>query len=76
MDSLGIIRKIGELAEKHEVSIHSILQNPIQDRCGANIVITMEECKMSQAEALCEDIDKEGFTRSYPLCMPLLMELH
>jgi hypothetical protein len=25
---------------------------------------------------LCEDIDKEGFTRSYPLCMPLLMELH
>ena len=76
MDSLGIIRKIGELAEKHEVSIHSILQNPIQDRREADFVITTEECKMSQAEALCEDIDKEGFTRSYPLCMPLLMELH
>jgi hypothetical protein len=30
MDSLGIIRKIGGLAEKHGVSIHSILQNPIQ----------------------------------------------
>jgi hypothetical protein len=76
VDSLGIIRIIGELAEKNKVSIHSILQNPIQDRREANFVITTEECKMSQAEALCEDIDKEGFTRSYPLCMPLLMELH
>jgi hypothetical protein len=77
MDSLGIIRKIGELAETHGVSIHSILQNPIQDKQQADFVITTEECKMSQAQALCESIDKEGFTRSYPLCMPLLlMELH
>lgn len=76
MDSLGIIRKIGELAEKHGVSIHSILQNPIQDRSEADFVITTEECKRSQADALCQDVDKEGFTRSFPLCMPLLMELH
>lgn len=75
MDSLGIIRKIGELAEKHEVSIHSVLQNPIQDRAAADFVVTTEEAKISQVEALCEDIDREGFTRSYPLCMPLLMEL-
>jgi hypothetical protein len=76
MDSLGIIRKIGELAETHGVSIHSILQNPIHDKQEADFCLTTEECKMSQAHALCEDIDKEGFTRSYPLCMPLLMELH
>jgi hypothetical protein len=76
MDSLGIIRKIGELAEKHGLSIHSILQNPIQDRAEADFVITTEHCKRSQADAFCNDVDKEGFTRSFPLCMPLLMELH
>mmetsp|Transcript_15225 Transcript_15225/g.27501 ORF Transcript_15225/g.27501 Transcript_15225/m.27501 type:complete len:267 (+) Transcript_15225:1-801(+) len=76
MDSLGIIRKIGELAEKHGVSIHSILQNPIQDRAEADFVITTEHCKRSQADAFCNDVDKEGFTRSFPLCMPLLRELH
>jgi hypothetical protein len=50
------------LAEKHNVSIHSILQNPIHNREAANFVITTEECKCSQVDALCEDVDKEGFT--------------
>lgn len=76
MDSLGIIRKIGELAEHHGVSIHSILQNPIHDRSEADFVITTEECKRSQVDAFCADVAKEGFSRNFPLCMPLLMELH
>jgi hypothetical protein len=71
---LGIIREIGELAETQHVSIHSILQNPIQDKQQADFCVITDECKMSRAQALCEDIDKEGFTRSYPLCMPLWME--
>ena len=31
-DGLGIIRAIGEAAEATSVSIHAVLQNPIQDR--------------------------------------------
>mmetsp|Transcript_21130 Transcript_21130/g.29851 ORF Transcript_21130/g.29851 Transcript_21130/m.29851 type:complete len:453 (-) Transcript_21130:138-1496(-) len=74
-DSLGIIRKMGELAENHGVSIHSILQTPIEDRQAADFVVTTEECKLSQIEALCEDIDKQDFARSNALYMPLLIEL-
>lgn len=74
-DSLGIIKKMGELAEKHGVSIHSILQNPIVDRLAADFVVTTKECKFSQVQSLCEDFDKQDFARSNALCMPLLMEI-
>jgi hypothetical protein len=74
MDSLGIIRKLGELAEVHNVSIHSILQNPITDRMEADFCLITEECKLSQIEALCEDLEEEEFVRSPPLFMPLLWE--
>lgn len=74
MDSLGIIRRVGELAEQHGVSIHSVLQNPIEDRMSADFCLTTESCKVSQVQALCQDVDQEDFSRSFPLCMPLLME--
>eukprot|EP00985_Skeletonema_marinoi_P029963 scaffold29827_cov73-Skeletonema_marinoi.AAC.1 len=47
-DGLGIIRSVGDLAESQEVSIHSILQQPITDRMAADTVVTTEACKYSQ----------------------------
>ena len=38
-DGLGIVRSVGDLAEQSGVSIHSILQQPITDRCAADTVI-------------------------------------
>lgn len=75
MDSIGIIRKVGELAEKNGVSIHSILQNPILDRMEADFCLMTEECKLSQVKALCDDLEQQtDFCRGPPLFMPLLWE--
>ncbi|CAB9508145.1 Homoserine dehydrogenase [Seminavis robusta] len=74
MDSIGIIRTVGELAEDNDVSIHSILQNPILDRMEADFCLTTEECKMSQVKALCDDLEQQDFVRGPPLFLPLLWE--
>lgn len=73
-DELGIIRRIGELAEVCGVSISSILQNPIEDRMMADFVITTEESKLSQVETLCKRIGAESFAHCEPIFMPLLSE--
>jgi len=73
-DGLGIIRITGELAEKHGVSINSVLQNPIHNRMAADFVVTTELCRESQVRAFCEDIERQDFTRGSPLYMPLFSE--
>mmetsp|Transcript_2195 Transcript_2195/g.2997 ORF Transcript_2195/g.2997 Transcript_2195/m.2997 type:complete len:436 (-) Transcript_2195:261-1568(-) len=72
-DGLGIIRSVGELAEKHGVSINSILQNPIKNRLEADFVVTTEDCKLSQIEALCADVAAQEYCRTTPLSMPILV---
>ena len=71
-DELGIIRRVGELAEINGVSICSVLQNPIKDRMSADFVVTTEECKFSQVQRLCEDIGAQDFAHNVPLFMPML----
>lgn len=73
-DELGIIRRVGELAESYGIGIESILQNPIKDRMMADFVVTTEACKVSQVRAMCEDIGQEDFARCIPLYMPMLSE--
>jgi hypothetical protein len=51
-DALGIIKRVGELAEANGVSIHAILQNPIEDRDNVDFVVTTEPCRLSQASQL------------------------
>lgn len=71
-DELGIIRRVGEIAEKHGVSISSVLQNPIKDRMMADFVITTEGCKESQVRNMCADIGYEDFAHCTPIYMPML----
>ncbi len=71
-DELGIIRRVGEIAEKHGVSISTVLQNPIKDRRMADFVITTETCRESQVREMCEDIGYEDFAHCTPLYMPML----
>jgi homoserine dehydrogenase len=74
-DGLGIIKRVGELAEQYGVSIHSILQNPIRDRMSADFCVTTEECKVSQIEELCEAINQQvDFCRAPCMFMPLMIE--
>ena len=70
-DGLGIIKRVGELAEACGVSIHSILQNPIRDRMSADFCVTTEECKYSQVQELCASIGEQDFCRSPCVSMPL-----
>lgn len=71
-DQLGIIRRVGELAEMNGCSICSILQNPIKDKQQADFVVTLEECLSSQVHQLCLDIGEEDFAHSVPIFMPML----
>lgn len=73
-DELGIIRRVGELAERNGVSICSVLQNPIKDRMSADFVVTTEECQCSQVKQMCEDIGKEDFAHNVPLFIPMLTD--
>lgn len=73
-DGLGIVRSVGDLAEQSGVSIHSILQQPITDRCAADTVITTESCVLSQVTALCELIAKEDYALSDPVFMPMISD--
>lgn len=44
-DDLGIIKRVGELAADNGVSIHAILQNPIEDVANVDFVVTTDPCK-------------------------------
>lgn len=44
-DDLGIIKRVGELAAENGVSIHAILQNPIEDVANVDFVVTTDPCK-------------------------------
>lgn len=44
-DDLGIIKRVGELAADNGVSIHAILQNPIEDPSHVDFVVTTDPCK-------------------------------
>lgn len=44
-DDLGIIKRVGELAAENGVSIHAILQNPIEDVDNVDFVVTTDPCK-------------------------------
>lgn len=71
-DGLGIIRQTGELAERHGVSIHAILQNPIADPGSADFCVTTDPCPLSNVQAFCNDLAAQNFCRDPPLHMPLL----
>lgn len=59
-DAIGITRQCGEICEKHGVSIHSILQNPVTSKSNAAFVIVTEKVSntaMKQVVAELEDMD-------------------
>ena len=73
-DGLGIMAKVGELAEKNNVSINSVLQNSIVDRESVDFVITTEQAMLSEVEGMAKDLEGCGFVRKKPLVMPIISE--
>jgi hypothetical protein len=73
-DALGITRQCGEICEKHGVSIHSILQNPVTKRDDAAFVIITEKVPLTSVEAVAADLAKLDWCKETPFVMPVLNE--
>lgn len=71
-DGVGIIKVIGGLAEQADVSIHSILQAPIEDPENVDFVVTTEVTHLSRVQSMCREITKQTFVLEEPLHFPIL----
>ena len=73
-DGLGITRQCGEICEKHGVSIHSILQNPITKKSDAAFVLITEKVSLASVKKVCTDIEELDWCRGPTFFMPVLRE--
>ena len=73
-DGLGITRQVGEISEKHGVSIHSILQNPITRRDDAAFVLVTEKVPLASVKAACADFEGLDWCKGPVFFMPVLRE--
>jgi homoserine dehydrogenase len=73
-DQVGITRQLGEICEKHNVSIHSILQNPVTRRDDAAFVLITEKVPLQSVKNVCADIEGLDWCRGPTYFMPVLRE--
>ncbi|RQM20285.1 hypothetical protein B5M09_010664 [Aphanomyces astaci] len=71
-DGLGIVRRVGEEAEKAGISIDSILQLPIQDRRNVDFVVTTDVTQLSKVHVMAKGIEGLPFVLEPPLFLPIL----
>ncbi|KAL7575970.1 hypothetical protein ACA910_000759 [Epithemia clementina (nom. ined.)] len=73
-DQVGITRQCGEICEKHNVSIHSILQNPVTRRDDAAFVLITEKVPLAAVKSVCADLEGLDWCRGPTFFMPVLRE--
>ena len=73
-DGLGITRQCGEICEKHGVSIHSILQNPVTSRSDAAFVLITEKVSLSAVEKVAAEIEGLDWCTGPAYYIPVLRE--
>ena len=73
-DGLGITRQCGEICEKHGVSIHSILQNPVTRKTDAAFVLITEKVALSSVKKVCTELEELEWCRGPTFFMPVLRE--
>lgn len=71
-DQVGITRQCGEICEKHGVSIHSILQNPVTQRDDAAFVLITEKVPIASVKSVCADLEGLDWCRGPTFYMPVL----
>jgi hypothetical protein len=74
-DQTGIIMTAGKLCHDNGVSIHAVLQNPIEDTRNVPFVITTESCRRSQVEAFSVQCVDQEWCLSKPLVMPIIQRV-
>eukprot|EP01083_Nonionella_stella_P006346 18420_1 len=73
-DQVGITRQVGEICEKHGVSIHSILQNPIAKSQGSAFAIVTEKVEYAAIVRVLAEIEALNWCKGKPFYMPVLRE--
>ena len=73
-DEVGITRQVGEVCEKHGVSIHSILQNPIAKSQESAFAIVTEKVEYAAILKVLADIEALNWCKGKPFYMPVLRE--
>jgi homoserine dehydrogenase len=73
-DTLGITRQCGETCERHGVSIHSILQNPITKRDDAAFVLITENVSLTSVKEVAAELEGLDWCRGPVFYMPVLRE--
>jgi homoserine dehydrogenase len=73
-DMIGITRQCGEICEKHNVSIHSILQNPVTKKTDAAFVLVTEKVPLESVKKVAAEIEGLDWCRGPAFYMPVLRE--
>jgi len=73
-DCVGITRQVGEVCEKHGVSIHSILQNPTAKNQESAFAIVTEKVEYASILKVLADIEALPWAKGRPFYMPVLRE--
>jgi len=71
-DAVGIIESLGSLFAKADVSIFSILQNPITDRADDEFVVTTDPVDVSAIKKACVEIEATDWCLGDCFYMPVL----
>lgn len=71
-DALGITRQCGEVCEKHGVSIHSILQNPVTSKSNAAFVIVTEKVSNTAMKKVVAELEDLEWVQGPAFWMPVL----
>mmetsp|Transcript_1107 Transcript_1107/g.1811 ORF Transcript_1107/g.1811 Transcript_1107/m.1811 type:complete len:471 (-) Transcript_1107:196-1608(-) len=73
-DGIGITRQCGEICEKYGVSIHSLLQNPIDKKDEAAFVLITEKVSLTNIKKVCNDLEALDWCKGQAFFMPVLRE--
>jgi homoserine dehydrogenase len=73
-DGLGITRQCGEICEKYNVSIHSILQNPVTRKEDDAFVLVTEKVPLQSVKNVCADLEGLDWCKGPAFFMPVLNE--
>jgi homoserine dehydrogenase len=71
-DSPGIIAALAGILSKHNINIDAVFQRPGHSKAALPLVITLESCKTSRAEAALAEMREFSFLAETPLRMPIL----
>jgi len=71
-DMLGITKQIGDICERNNVSIHSLLQNPISSRQDSAFAIITDKASLSSIKKVCAELDCVDWCAGSTLFMPVL----